>query len=281
MDNADYLSKSQSNLRSSVENFADEIEGTLEKYSVCGVHLTRKVVCGALAGIVLLSIVIGVSVGTNNAEEVTPGLQNGAGVPTDAGGDEEFTKDHRYWSLGETLESSVGGEALFEEGTPENQALRWLADSDPMQLPVTVVLEELLERFLMANFYFATNGFKWKNSYNFLSANDVCDWNEGSNAEGNFRGVLCKDDGKISLLDLTDNGLSGSIPGDIGLLTNAVQFIVKENEIEGTLPASFGIMREMEMVDLSNNKIHGGELSRLLYTTLDIRHRAWLLIETT
>ncbi|KAL3902481.1 MAG: hypothetical protein SGARI_005814 [Bacillariaceae sp.] len=260
MDAADYLSKSQSNLRSSVESFADEIEGTLEKYSVCGVHLTRKVVCSALAVVVLLSVVVGVSVGTtSNAEEaVTPGLQNGAGVPTE--GDGEFTKDHRYWSLGETLESSVGQETLFEKGTPENQALRWLADSDPLQMPVTVVLEELLERFIMANFYFATNGDQWENSYNFLSENDVCDWNAGSDGEGNFHGVFCKDDGKIYLLDFTENGLSGSIPGDIGWLTNAEQFGVQGNSIGGTLPPSFGIMREMEMIDLSFNKLHGAEL---------------------
>jgi hypothetical protein len=258
MDAADYISRSQRSIRTSVETFTDELEGTLEQYSVCGVHLTRRVVCSALAGIVLLSIVIGVSVGTtSNPGEVIPGLQGGAGVPGE--GDEEFTKDHRYWSIGQTLESSVGGDSLFEEGTSENQALRWLADEDPLQFPVTVVLEELLERFLLANLYFATNGAQWKNQYNFLSASDVCDWNEGSDAAGDFHGVFCKDQGKVYLLDFSDNGLSGSIPDDIGLLTHAEQMILKGNDIGGTIPASFGIMRDMEVIDLSNNKIHGGK----------------------
>ena len=58
MDAADYLSRSSRNLRSSVETFTDEVEGELEKYSICGVYLTRKVTAPICAGLVLLACVI-------------------------------------------------------------------------------------------------------------------------------------------------------------------------------------------------------------------------------
>ncbi|KAL3941574.1 MAG: hypothetical protein SGARI_000555, partial [Bacillariaceae sp.] len=171
------------------------------------------------------------------------------GVSDGSDGGDTHTEDHRFWSLGETLESSVGGEDLFEEGTSENKALRWLSDEDPLQMPVTVTLEELLERFIMANFYFATNGSKWKEQYNFLSGSDVCDWN-GSDSEGIFKGVRCEEGGTIAMIDLSESGLTGSIPDDIGLLTDSKQLFLAGNKIGGTLPQSLGLMRDMEVIDI-------------------------------
>ncbi|KAG7360785.1 RHS repeat-associated core domain containing protein [Nitzschia inconspicua] len=242
MDAADYLSRSSRNLRSSVETFTDEVEGELEKYSICGVHLTRKVTVPICACLVLVAIVLGVSLGT----------KTGAPPP---GAADVYTEDHRYWSLGETIESSVGSE-IFEEGTSENRALHWLAEEDPRQLPVTSTMEDILERFILANFYFATNGPAWKKQFDFLSEKDVCDWNDGGKGGVQDSGVFCID-GKVRKLNFNENGLSGTISEDIGLLSNTREFRVEGNAIEGTIPKSFGLMRELLGLNLHNNKIHG------------------------
>lgn len=234
MDAADYLSRSSRNLRTSVETFTDEVEGELEKYSICGVHLTRKVTAPVCACMVIAAIVVGVSVGTKGS---SPDVSTG----------DVYTDDHRYWSLGETIESSVGPE-IFEDGTTENRALRWLAEEDPLQFPVTSTMEDILERYVLANFYFATNGPQWTNQYDFLSKKDVCEWNNGSSDSP--YGVFCQE-GKVYQLDFNQNGLSGTIPEDIGLLSNTREFRVEDNAISGIIPKSFGLMRELVGLNLS------------------------------
>lgn len=244
MDAADYLSRSTRDLRTSVETFTDEVEGELEKYSVCGVHMTRKVTVPICACLVLVAIVVGVSVGTTS----------GGAPPT---GD-VHVEDHRYWSLGETIESSVG-EDIFNEGTSENRALRWLAEEDPFQLPVTSTMEDILERFILANFYFATNGPSWKRQFEFLSKKDVCDWNDGTGGGGmggeNSHGIFCQE-GKVFRINFDENGLSGTIPEDIGLLTNTREFRIESNEVKGPIPKSFGLMRELVGLNLSKSDQH-------------------------
>lgn len=251
MDAADYLSSSTKNLRSSVESFTDEIEGELEKYSLCGVHLTRKVTVSVCACLLVLgvAIVVVVFVGTTSSGSDATGSE---GLST---GD-VYTKDHRYWSLGEKIESSVG-EEIFQEGTSENRALHWLAEEDPLQLPVTSTMEDILERFILANLYIATNGPQWNNQYDFLSAKDVCEWNDGG---GDNMGVFCEQ-GKVYSLNFHQNGLSGTIPDDIGLLTNTREFRLDDNAISGIIPKSLGLMKQMKGLDLST--YHTNDTSKL------------------
>jgi hypothetical protein len=244
MDAADYLSRSSRNLRSSVETFTDEVEGELEKYSICGVHLTRRVTVPACACLVIVAIVVGVTVGTKSS----PTNNGSAVISVDL-----YTDDHRYWSLGATIESSVGTE-IYEDGTSENRALRWLAEEDPLQLPVTSTMEDVLERFVLANLYFATNGPEWTNQYNFLSAKDVCEWNDGGPAGTDHYGVFCQE-GMVYQLNFNQNGLSGTIPEDIGLLSNTREFRIEDNAIVGGIPKSFGLMRELVGLNLSKSVV--------------------------
>jgi hypothetical protein len=241
MDAVDYLARSTRNLRSSVETFTDEVEGELEKYSICGVHLTRRITAAVCACLILIAIVVGVSLGTSGSPP--------PGGSVDSG--DVYTEDHRFWSLGETIESSVGQE-IFDDGTSENRALHWLAEEDPLQLPVTSTMEDILERFVLANFYFATNGPSWTNQYDFLSKKDVCEWNDGGAGGDNHYGVFCEQ-GKVYQLNFNQNGLSGTIPEDIGLLSNTREFRVEDNAIGGIIPKSFGLMRELKGLNLSKS----------------------------
>jgi hypothetical protein len=229
MDAANYLASSTQNIRSSVETFADEVEGELEKYSIFGVHLTRKVTLALCCGCVLLAVVIGASVGATQAK------------------DGPYRTDTRFYSFGATIESSVG-EVIFEEGTSEYQALQWLAYKDPMKLPVTSTMEEILERFILANLYFATNGPEWKPQYNFLSGKNVCQWNDGG---VNDVGVYCDEKNKVVSVELSNAGLRGTLPRNIGLLTHVRTFRMSNNQLTGTIPETVAIMTDLMGLDLS------------------------------
>jgi len=241
MDAANYLSRSTQDIRTSVETFTDEVEGELEKISVFGVHLTRRVTVPICACCVLIAIIVGVTVGTSSSSN---------GEVAHYGGGKG---DDRFYALGNTIESSVG-EKVFQKGTTEYQALQWLANEDPLQLPVNSKMEEIVERFVLVNLYYATNGPEWKKQFDFLTGKSVCEWNDNNLQD---LGIYCDDKGKVNNVELSNNNLVGTLPEDVGLLTLVDEFRVAENALEGTVPSSLGIMQELIGLDLSKNKFHG------------------------
>ena len=231
--------------RDSVSTFTDELEGELEKISVFGVHMTRRVVLSIIGIFVLSAAAIGVSLG-GGSSNTRGGVNQSA-----------FGKDHRYWTVGEVIESSVG-KSIYDNTTNRHTALLWLADEDPMRLDETAPLQELLQRFLLAYFYYATNGDSWTNQYHFLSKKSVCDWNDKTS------GVFCNDKKQVSSILLPEANLVGSMPHDIGLLSNMEIMNVTKNGMSGTIPLSFGIMSSLTSLDMSTytKYIHSQILTR-------------------
>jgi hypothetical protein len=76
----------------------------------------------------------------------------------------------------------VNAEALQDESSPQFLALRWLANNDPAvrdldSMPTVIIVE----RYVLAVLYFATNAEGGLNVLNFLTASSVCEW----------KGVVC------------------------------------------------------------------------------------------
>lgn len=60
----------------------------------------------------------------------------------------------------------------------------------------------------------------------------------------------------LMLLDLSFNNLQGSIPTEIGLLSNlALSLNLSNNILEGELPVSIGNLASVKAMDLSENKV--------------------------
>jgi len=84
---------------------------------------------------------------------------------------------------------------LLNKGTPQNRAALWLAEDDPRNLAVPDVSKRNTEgyryvaRYIMALNYFALDGENWFSKLNFLSGDDICDWNVNVNRED--WGVVC------------------------------------------------------------------------------------------
>jgi hypothetical protein len=85
------------------------------------------------------------------------------------------------------------------DGSPQVRALTWLASEG---LDAATPLSTILNGFVMAAFYYATNGPGWSNSYAFLSGTDVCSWNDG--ASSSPHGVQCNTLNEVTSLRMSE-----------------------------------------------------------------------------
>lgn len=107
--------------------------------------------------------------------------------------------------------------------------------------------------------YEDTHGPQWKKSTNWLEY-DPC--------TNNWHGVLCnKAKTTIIGLNLFDNGLAGTLPTEIGLLTGMQALSVRINAISGTLPSELGLLTEMKALSAYNNRLSGTIPSELALLT--------------
>ena len=74
-----------------------------------------------------------------------------------------------------------------------------------------------------------TNGARWRNSFNWLTENPFSEWT-GVNAD------YWQPDGRVTALDLPDNGLDGPVPPELGHLSNLKYLQLVGNRLTGCLP---------------------------------------------
>lgn len=123
----------------------------------------------------------------------------------------------------------------------------------------------LAECQALVTLYNSTNGPNWTNQAGWLTSNTPCyDW----------FGVACIL-GRVQLVDLGSNGLTGSIPTSINNLSELFVLDLSRNHLVGAIPASLGEVAGLKYLHLEWNQLSGeippqlGGLSRLqdLYLT--------------
>ncbi|XP_061988449.1 MDIS1-interacting receptor like kinase 2-like isoform X3 [Rosa rugosa] len=60
---------------------------------------------------------------------------------------------------------------------------------------------------------------------------------------------------QLQLLNLSSNHLVGNIPVELGRLTSLGKLILKDNQLSGGIPQELGSLTELEYLDLSTNKL--------------------------
>jgi hypothetical protein len=77
-----------------------------------------------------------------------------------------------------------GNETLWDESSPQYKALWWLVHEDPAKM-MTKMQDEtessssmIVERYVLALLYFATDGANWVRQANFLGNSSICDWQD-------------------------------------------------------------------------------------------------------
>ena len=108
--------------------------------------------------------------------------------------------------------------------------------------------------------YNATDGANWTNNANWLSNRPLGEWH----------GVTTDMAGRVSGLDLTQNNLSGTIPSELGDLSNLENLELGANRLSGPIPSELGRLTILETLYLYETQLSGpiptelGQLANLI-----------------
>ena len=98
----------------------------------------------------------------------------------------------------------------------------------------------------LVDLYNSNNGGGWTYYYSWLTGSDPCNW----------YGVFCTG-GHVTSLYLDENQLTGSIPPELGNLTNLVELDLSTNQLTGSIPPELGNLTNLVQLDLSTNQLTG------------------------
>lgn len=133
----------------------------------------------------------------------------------------------------------------WEESSSQRQALDWIAVDALTTGPDSLTDKGFFQKFIMLTLWFSTRGIYWFEGGLTVSRNE-CDWV-----------VTGCTSGHLQHLDLTQNGLVGVLPSELGLLTNLTSIKLGSNALFGTIPSSLGQLTRLQTLDLSNNYFEG------------------------
>jgi len=135
--------------------------------------------------------------------------------------------------------------------------------------------------------YDRTGGFNWKVNHGWKTATPVTSWygiwvNKGHVARvdlysNSLRGSLPSELGQLTnlqVLDFYNNQLTGTIPSELGQLVNLQALDLSFNQLTGTIPSELGQLANLDVLVLNNNQFTGiiptefAQLTRLKYLYL-------------
>jgi hypothetical protein len=140
------------------------------------------------------------------------------------------------------IDSNVTPASVFNSAgnNPQKKALLWIASEDEASLPKSH--EALLERYILAVFYFGSKPDHWVNSDQWMSAAGHCSWHgiqcvarEDTTEESGISKTYDDNDHIIGI-SLASNGMDGTIPPEFGKLSNTLTLDLSDNNIDGALP---------------------------------------------
>lgn len=120
----------------------------------------------------------------------------------------------------------------------------FIKEIDILQLPMTI---EMQDRVALVDFYNTTNGNNWKNKTNWCSEQPLSEW----------YGIKVNEQGRVVVLSLGSNNLTGKITDEIGNLTELTNLGLYENQLTGEIPVTIGNLTNLEILSLHRNKLIG------------------------
>ena len=156
-------------------------------------------------------------------------------------------------------------------------------------VPPGVVPLESVDRAALVALYNATDGANWANNTSWLSDDALRDW-YGVSTDSDDRvltlslytnqltGTIPPELGDLSELDtlyLDGNALTGSIPAELGQLSSLKLLFLDNNDLTGSIPTQLGQLSELTTLKLSQNQLTGsiptqlGQLTKLVNLDLD------------
>ena len=231
----------------------------------CMLAASIVILAGALIGTVLA---LGLGGSSRSDSSITSTTNSHSDSPTASPTTEKYA-----WYT-EHLQP-LSGDAIYDKQSPQGKAFDWMVNEDPGNLYLKNTTEsELKERYILAVWFFAMNGEMWSEQFSFLSLNHLCSWKAANQSIAN--GITCDDDNRVTELDFSSNGLSGTIPDEIGFLSNLETLEVSNNDISGCIPSTLFQISSLQSLELGSNSLNGtlpGHLDSL--SNLDVENNTF------
>ena len=128
-----------------------------------------------------------------------------------------------------------------------------LADTPTPTPTATAGTDDSADRIALVALYNATGGANWNNNTNWLSEKPLSDWH----------GISTDSHGRVSSISLSVNWLSGTIPPQLGSLSNLKHLEFLSNDLSGAIPSQLGNLSNLEVLHLGWNDLSGAIPSQL------------------
>ena len=99
----------------------------------------------------------------------------------------------------------------------------------------------------LAALYHATDGPNWATVTNWLTDAPLSQWH----------GVTVNRNGRVTGLNLAQNGLRGTLPPELGNLSELQSLVMSGNDLTGAVPAEIGSLSRLEVIWLNQNNLTG------------------------
>ena len=130
---------------------------------------------------------------------------------------------------------------------PAEESFRAWIGAVPSHEGTAVDCPALSDRDVLLALYDATGGPNWNHRENWLTNRPLEDWH----------GVDVDDDGRVTVLDLSNNNLTGRIPPELGALSKLQYLWLQANGLTGSIPPELGSPASLTRVYLAQNRLTG------------------------
>ena len=165
-------------------------------------------------------------------------LMNAAGTvlgsDSDSGADENFR-----------LTARVGPGKYYVRVTGKNGEATGAYELHTGFSATTVISRR--DRNALIALYRATGGANWTNKENWLSNRPLDEW----------YGVTTGSGGRVTWIELSENGLRGEIPAAIGDLDRLLVLLLSGNQLSGAIPRELGNLRDLVWLFVHSNQLTG------------------------
>lgn len=233
----------------------NETKAFIPKETFWGRH-KAKFALGCFLLVVLVSVVLGVVVAGSDGG-ASPANSLTAIAPSQSPSATSSAFDLQKF---QALLPAYSQAALLDEASSQAKALAWLELNSDLELYSDF---QRLQRFALATLFYATNGEEWSNNDGWVKdfPFNECDWS--MDEPGSIRECV---NGRHEELSLDLNGLIGTLPNELAMITDLKILQLSFNGLKGAIPSQYGLLTNLKTLSLYLNLLDGrisSELGRL------------------